>query len=429
MMNLPFSQTNHRPKILFVVEAAALAHVVRSATLANSLVDHGYKVYFACDKHFEYGLANLKAERISIKSRSPSQLMEVLSKGGCLFDYDILKTYSRDEIDLFRRVSPDLVVGDFRPSLGASAVASKIKYFCITNAYWSQFANNRKLPFPCVGLPNKLKLSGTPAKIMLGAASAIYRALLPATLHHQGKGLNQLRADYGLKAFSNYFEGFTFGDSTFYVDLPHLIPMTELPSNHFFLGPISWSPPVELPKWWDNIDRSKALIYLCLGSSGDINVLNELIEGLATLDVELIVATAGRTSSNFRRHNVHCADFLPGRVVCEIANLVVANGGSPSIYQAMAAGVPIINVPFNMDQLIAARYSDIAGVSLTVRSDIANRKLIASAATNVLTNKKFSIRAGHMKSFYSQYDAVSNFNTHVQNALNGEIIDERVSNM
>jgi UDP:flavonoid glycosyltransferase YjiC (YdhE family) len=48
---------------------------------------------------------------------------------------------------------------------------------------------------------------------------------------------------------------------------------------------------------------------------------------------------------------VYVADYLHGMETCKISDFVICNGGSGTVYQALGAGVPVIGVAANVDQM------------------------------------------------------------------------------
>src|SRR5207247_2269556 len=137
------------------------------------------------------------------------------------------------------------------------------------------------------------------------------------------------------------------GDYTLLADLPSLVPGAALPANHRYLGPILWSPPVALPPWWHTVDDHKPVIYVTLGSSGQVELLPIVVETLGELPVTALVATAGRMELTAVPDNVRVASYLPGSAAAERSALVLCNGGSPTSYQALAAGVPVLGIASN----------------------------------------------------------------------------------
>jgi UDP:flavonoid glycosyltransferase YjiC (YdhE family) len=53
---------------------------------------------------------------------------------------------------------------------------------------------------------------------------------------------------------------YTDADHVLYPDVPDLIPTTNLPNTHSFIGPILWSPSVAPPEWWDKLPRDRPII-------------------------------------------------------------------------------------------------------------------------------------------------------------------------
>ena len=119
---------------------------------------------------------------------------------------------------------------------------------------------------------------------------------------------------------------------------------------------------MELPSWWGQVPTDRPWIYVNLGSSGDRAALGTVLEGLASLPVAVVAATAGYPQPARLPANVWLADYLPGDRVAEKASVVVCNGGSPTAMQALSAGVPIVGIPSNLDQYANMAHMERAGV-------------------------------------------------------------------
>ncbi len=127
--------------------------------------------------------------------------------------------------------------------------------------------------------------------------------------------LNVIRLQYGFPPIGNNLkEVYCYGDYTVYPDVPELIPTHNLPHNHRDIGPVIWSPDLDLPTWWDELPEDRPLVYINLGSSGNAALLEPIVLALADLPVTIVAATAGRTSLEHYPDNVYLADFLPGAV-------------------------------------------------------------------------------------------------------------------
>jgi UDP:flavonoid glycosyltransferase YjiC (YdhE family) len=99
-------------------------------------------------------------------------------------------------------------------------------------------------------------------------------------------------------------------------------------------------------------------------------MLQVVLDALSDLDVTVVAATAGHGRISRQPANAYLADFLPGTAAAARAALVICNGGSPTTYQALASGVPVLALASNnMDQHLnmAAVAKANAGVVLRAR--------------------------------------------------------------
>jgi UDP:flavonoid glycosyltransferase YjiC (YdhE family) len=96
-------------------------------------------------------------------------------------------------------------------------------------------------------------------------------------------------------------------------------------------------------------------------------------------------ATAGRTALTQQFSNVYAENFLPGAVAAGVADLVVCNGGSPTTYQALAAGKPVLGIPSNLDQCLNIAALKSAGVGKILRVGALSLDSIRRVADCTLT--------------------------------------------
>lgn len=361
-----------RLRVLFVAEAVTLAHVARPHVLANALSGEGYETLFASDPRYDKLFADAQYRRRPIESVSSDRFLESLRKGSPLYDFATLQRYVLNDLAVIDEFQPDVVIGDFRLSLSTSARLRGVPYVAITNAYWSpQFA----LPLPVPELP----LTG-----ILGyrIGGALFRSVIPFAFAVHAKPHQQLRQHYGLAPLGwDVRKYYTDGDHVLYADPPDLVPLRGRPDHHQFIGPLQWSPKVALPDWWSEVGSlPKPIIYVTLGSSGASDVLPTIVHGLAEQAGTVLVATAGRSDLNVSAKNVWVADFLPGQEAAMHADLVVCNGGSPTAYQALAAGKPVLGVPSNLDQCLNMAALQAAGVGKMLRIGKLTRHSIGDCA-------------------------------------------------
>jgi UDP:flavonoid glycosyltransferase YjiC (YdhE family) len=367
-----------RKRILFISEAVTLAHVVRPIVLAKTLDPAHYEITFACDPRYNQIIGKLPFAYKPIKSITSEHFLACSVKGQTGYDTATLRAYVKDDLQVIRKVDPDIIVGDFRLSLAVSARIAGKPYMGICNAYWSPYAKHRFFPVPEHPFTKILGVQFTQHIFNL-ARPLIFAALaLP---------WNRLLREYGLPTIGPDLRRiFTQGDQTLYADLPQLIPTSRLPVSHHYIGPILWSPSVPTPNWWENLPDNKPIIYVTLGSSGDTGLLPEVFAALKELPITAIVATAGANNPADIPDNIFVAKYLPGEAAAKRASLVICNGGSPTTQQALAAGVPVLGIASNLDQYLNMAYMQQAGVGRLVRSGKTTRSVLCRLVSDMLTD-------------------------------------------
>jgi UDP:flavonoid glycosyltransferase YjiC (YdhE family) len=342
-----------RPRVLFVAEAVTLAHVARPVALARKLVARGYRPIIAADPRFA-GLCPPEGwDTTEIRSIATADFLRALARGKPVYELATLERYVEEDLALLRDVRPAVVVGDFRISLSVSARVAGVPYINISNAYWSPHARPR---WHAPTMPWSRYL---PAAI----DDALFRAARPLAFRLHARPMLELTRRHGLPPLGKELRHvYTDGDVTLYADSPALVATFDRPSTHRYLGLVDWSPAAPLPRWWNSLPDTPRPIYVTLGSSGDAAKLPRVLEGLARLGHPLVVATAGAPVMATLPAQVHLAEYLPGDIVARRSCLVVCNGGSPTGHQALLAGVPVLGIPDNLDQVLNMTYLQQAGV-------------------------------------------------------------------
>ena len=383
-----------RKRILFVAEAVTLAQVVRLRVLAASLDPARYDVHFASSTFDPLVFAGTHFTRWHIASLTPHQVERAVARGSRIYSAATLSSYVDAELGLFDRVRPDLVVGDLRWSLAVSAPHAGVPLASLINAYWSPFAHRDGFPMP-----------DHPVLRLLAEATAerYFPRALPWVFQLFARPLNVVRRRYGLPPLGDLLELLTYGDYTVHPDVSELTPLRGAPHSHVFLGPVLWSAAVACPAL-AQLGGKRPLVYVTLGSSGHLAALNAVLDGLGALDVDVLLATAGRVRPMNLPANVHVADFVPGDEAARRASLVVCNGGSTTAYQALAAGTPVLGVAFNFDQHLAMQAIDRYGAGVRLRATTLEPAQVRNAATHMLASTSFRARAASLRDCFATYD-------------------------
>ncbi|ORB86255.1 glycosyl transferase family 1 [Mycobacterium kansasii] len=395
-----------RPRVLFIGEAATLSHIVRPFVLASSLDPSRYEVHFACDPRFNKLLGPMPFQHHPIYTIPSERLLAKIAQGRLFYTTRTLRRYVEEDAKVLAEIAPDLVVGDNRLSLSASARLAGIPYVAIANAYWSPYARRR---FP---LPDTLwtRLLG------VRLVRILYRLERPLLFAIQCLPLNWVRRRNGLPILGwNLCRIFTDGDYTLYADVPELVPTDDLPANHRYLGPVLWSPAVQPPPWWDSLPADRPIVYATLGSSGGTNLLQVVLDALADMPVTVIAASADRSDLTNVPANAFVADYLPGEAAAARSAVVVCNGGSLTTQQALLAGVPVVGVASNLDQHLNMEALERAGAGMLLRTERINGARVADAVRHALADPGYRQAARRLaEALARDFDG---FSQHVEAAL------------
>ncbi len=191
------------------------------------------------------------------------------------------------------------------------------------------------------------------------AGSFLFKIAAPIAFKAHALGMRRLHSHFGLpKMELDLRRVYTEADYTLYADIPSLFPLNNPPDNHFFIGPVHWSPPVTEPDWWDLLQTDRPIIYVSMGSSGSHLALQKVLSAFRKEEVTIIASVAGANVSPPQVSNFFTADYLDGNAAAKLADLVICNGESLTCQQAFAHGKPVLGIAANMDQFL-----NMAGVS------------------------------------------------------------------
>ena len=369
-----------RLRVLLMAEAVTLAHVARPVALARALDPARYEVVLACDPRYAVFASGGPWQRADLHSIPSAQFNRALAKGAPVYDLATLEAYVAEDRALLKAFKPDLVVGDFRLSLSVSARVAGVPYLTIANAYWSPHYHARGgFPLPVLPMTRWLPLP---------VASALFATFRPLAFALHGRPMNQLRARHGLPSLGRDLRRvYTDADHHLVPDLAALYPVDDASGHHTFIGPLMWSPSVDLPPWWyEPVPARHDTVYVTLGSSGPGALLALVLQALDGLPVRVLASTAGAPLPERPPANARLAAYLPGDAAAARARLVVCNGGSLTAQQALAAGVPVLGLASNMDQFLNMAPITAAGAGQTLRADRINAAAIRVACQQLLAS-------------------------------------------
>jgi UDP:flavonoid glycosyltransferase YjiC (YdhE family) len=319
-----------------------------------------------------------------------------------------------EELSLIEAVRPDVVVSDFRFSSLASARLKGVPLLTVANAYWSPYAG-QTFVFPEYDYPLHTVVGTQLSRLLF----KIFREIGFAA---HTRPLNTVLRERGLDPIGGDIRSmYTAGDYTAYADIPGLVDLAGAPSRHQTIGAVLWSPAVPRPDWWEQLPTDRPIIYVTPGSSGSEQLVDTALGALADLPVTVIAATAGRRLPANPPANAWTAEYLPGMEASARSSLVICNGGSPTTYQALAAGVPVIGVVSNnMDQHLNMEVvrKAIAGVVIGARR--LKKSTLRESAEEMLRSHEYRDAACRLSRAHQRCDVASRFPELLKRVLSEE---------
>jgi UDP:flavonoid glycosyltransferase YjiC (YdhE family) len=252
----------------------------------------------------------------------------------------------------------------------------------------------------------------------LGAAVASHAAGIPAVCHSlsprmpdelirvvAGNRLDRLWAEHGVSPGS--FDVFT-GDV--YVDIfPTVLQEPSILTDpaRLAMRPIPFAEPAAvLPAWVgrrsgpSSRPPDRPLVYLTLGTVvATDEVLRPAVEGLATLDADILLALGSADGGVFGDvpANVHVEPFVDQAAVLAQADLVVHHGGSGTILGALAHGTAQLLLPKGADQFLNADAMTRAGLASVLEPSQATPDAVVTLARAAMENRRPAVAAARQE--------------------------------
>lgn len=381
-----------KTRVLFLSEAVTWSQVVRLLVLARGLDRRRYDVSFAASS-FALLSPDDDFRRCPIWSLSPETIDQRVSRGGRIYDRRTLARYVDDELALFARVRPHVVVSDLRWSTAISAEVAGVPLITMVNAYWSRRAVRRRFPIPDHAIVRLLGVE----RVEKGFDRA-----LPFVLRHFAAPVNALRRAHGLPPLGDLIDVMEHGDRLIFPDDPALVPLASPSPREVFLGPITWTPDVPA-------HDGEHEVYVTLGSSGALDALPRVLEAVDGLPVRVLVSTARRAFRGRVPANVEVREAVRGDVAARRAKVVVCNGGASTAHQALAQGTPVVGLPSNLDACLAMTSIEEYGAGIMLRASTATSDQLRAAIVRAMDERAMRARATQLAASFARFDPHARF--------------------
>jgi len=319
-----------------------LSHYLRCLVYADRFYSKDeYEVFFLYSKNYEKFIHQYGYQTFTCEQFDADQVMRCSEK----FDFSWLNESDIERVFLSQReviksFSPILVLGDVAPTLKMAAEDSGVDYHAITNGYMTKYyVNSRKLSRTHKAYYFlKIFSSNISNSITRFAEKVSFKII-----HHP---FNQIRRKYGLKKITDYLTEME-GDENIICDLEVLFPQKHLPNNYCFIDPLLDTFGEIEEKWIEELSHDKPIIVICMGSTGNWNVLTFFNDIYFT---KYTIITAGDKKRILDASHIISKDFINLTQVLKKADLMICHGGNGTIYFGLNEGVYMLCYTSHFEQ-------------------------------------------------------------------------------
>jgi len=388
-------------KILVMPDGNWLAHVSRPFELAKVLRAMGHEVIFAGSGRYMRLLDQAGFAIVSTKIIDPGRLLECIRRGRVNpFEFNELKEFVKEDLELFDRLKPDLALSDLRVSLSTSCQVAKIPLVTIMNASVTNYyaVKIRSVEHAKTGWLIK-KILGRRLYTWLELPNHIKKVIVTIDSFPYRK----LRKEMGLTPCKNICDVIE-GDLNLLTDIPEYAPTNNLPPNFHYIGPITWQSDIQSPSWLNNLSPDRPTLYFTMGSTGNPRFFQEAVKIFGKTEYQCIMTTCGMVHIKDVPRNFFITDYAPADKIMEKSDVVICHGGNGTIYQAMSKGVPIVGIPTHWDQEFNMQRVVDLGIGIQLSELRFEPSHLADAVREILTEKSYKEKAQQFKKMLARYN-------------------------
>ena len=275
---------------------------------------------------------------------------------------DVVARSIAAEMEALEEDAPDVVVGDFRPTLGISTRSRGTPFVAINGAELTRgFAYPEALP----------RIRGFPRRLVDETPSASAPALIRAFFCNAGRHLRHAAERHGvaLPGEGSLIDAWT-GDVNLVPDAPELMPLSAgAPPCCHFIGPALRRLGGADQTLARHLDTPLPLVYVTFGSTGiardDDATISTIVDAFAGRPVQIVMTTGGQFDvGRVLPDNFFVTDIADGLSLARRAAVTLCAGGKGTVYQSLSQGTPVVCLPRNHDQWYISRRVERVGVGV-----------------------------------------------------------------
>lgn len=411
-----------KKRILLTPASNVLAHAGRCLLLARELKQRGHEVILAGSPRYlqDPQVADDAYTCYPLPDFEASEGVTLLRMPHRRPPRRLLEQHIQAELELIDRVLPDAVIIDFRLTMYLSAVLRGIPRISLIGGRWI---------YPLAAHPYRAFRTypyHRLVKRLVGqrGADRIIPPLMKGVLWYKLAPYRALMRRFGLPVKEHLWD-LLVAELNLILDSERLAPMKDLPANFIRVGPLHWSPSWPLPTWIEERDSSRPLIYVTMGSTGHPSLFQMLITLFAGCPFDVILTTGGQIAIENSRlpANIRAERFLPGEAVMRRADVVICHGGAGTLYQAVAAGCPVIAIATHFEQELLGQEIETAGAGILFSlSEVrAQPAILVRAVKDILDNRdRYTEQMKRLQVEHRSYDPVRSAATAIETFLGVE---------
>jgi UDP:flavonoid glycosyltransferase YjiC (YdhE family) len=167
------------------------------------------------------------------------------------------------------------------------------------------------------------------------------------------------------------------------------------------------------PEFWPELDGERPVVHVTQGTLANMapQLIAPALEGLASEDVLVVVATGGRSPESLGLYqvprNARIGTFLSYSELLPKTSVMVTNGGYGGVQMALAHGVPLVVAGASEDKPEVAMRVACSGAGLNLKTAAPTPRQVRNAVHAVLHTPNYRERAEELAAEYVRYDAVN----------------------
>lgn len=239
-------------------------------------------------------------------------------------------------------------------------------------------------------------------------------------------------------------------------DIPQMAGLAELPPRFHYVGPFITRLKGEIPEEIQDLPRDKPIIYFAMGSSGNPEIIYEVLKSFAGTPYQVIAPllhllkgkrassddfteetgldpSGGSAAGNPRLEenpdpsaelarelsleylpnlglppNVLLTGWLPAHKVNPLADLSIIHGGQGTVYNALMGGAPIVGVGMQPEQEANLECLVRKNIAIRIRKKRVSGQAIQEAVQKMINNQQAREACRSLGSEVAKWDGPSN---------------------